>query len=70
MLYGYAIIHDELPHGHINMKIAKISMVIVSALAIAGCASFNTPMRNASGQVAECKNSGFGWLGTPVAFAM
>lgn len=34
---------------------------------LAGCVSFSTPMKNARGEVVNCQNSGFGWLGAPVA---
>lgn len=36
-------------------------------LALGGCVSSSKPLRNAEGQVVNCKASGFGWLGAPVA---
>ena len=42
-------------------------LLTLSATAMAGCVSFSTPMKNAKGEVAECQNSGWGWLGAPVA---
>lgn len=50
-------------------SINLISLSVVAALALTGCASFNTPMKNAENQVVTCSNWGWGWLGTPIAYA-
>lgn len=46
-------------------KIALAAMVIL----FAGCVSESTMLRNDKGQTVQCKNFGFGLIGTPVALA-
>lgn len=52
------------------MNISRSIAGLGAVLLISGCASFNTPMRNADGKVVECRNSGWGWLGAPAAYVM
>ncbi|MEY5007224.1 MAG: hypothetical protein RL764_540 [Pseudomonadota bacterium] len=42
-------------------------LLLTASIALSGCVSSSKPLKNASGQVVECKASGFGWLGAPVA---
>lgn len=52
------------------MNITRSIAGLFTVLLFSGCASFNTPMKNADGNVIECRNSGWGWLGAPAAYVM
>lgn len=45
------------------------NLVIIAALALAGCVSQDTSLANRDGQVVHCKDWGFGVIGAPVAMA-
>lgn len=45
----------------------RIAVSAALALVLGGCVSSSKPLRNAEGQVMNCKATGFGWLGAPVA---
>ena len=38
-----------------------------SLLVLQGCVSYSQTLHNDSGQAYQCKSSGFGWLGAPIA---
>lgn len=50
-----------------NVMKFKSIPVLGILVTMAGCVSFSTPMKNARGDVVNCQNSGFGWLGAPIA---
>lgn len=50
------------------MNAIKIVVVLAAAVAVSGCASFHTPMKNDAGHVVECRSSGWGWIGAPAAY--
>ncbi|MFM7007720.1 MAG: hypothetical protein ACKO0Z_00040 [Betaproteobacteria bacterium] len=45
----------------------RLLFLCASGLALAGCVSSSKPLKDASGQIVECKAAGWGWLGAPVA---
>jgi hypothetical protein len=61
------VLYDKCTSNKDIIMRAGAFFVILSALALPGCVSFNTPMKNARGEVAACQNTGWGWLGAPIA---
>lgn len=45
----------------------KVLLAPVALVALVGCVSTSKPMRNAQGEIMECRTSGWGWLGAPMA---
>lgn len=48
------------------MKITHAT-ALIAVLALPACVSTAKPMRNAQGDIVQCKTSGWGWLGAPLA---
>ena len=45
--------------------------ILAASMLMLGCAALSTPMQNPeTGDVKKCESFGFGWIGTPVAFAL
>lgn len=49
------------------MRDVKLVGMLFAVFMLSACVSLNTPMKDAQGQVFECRNTGWGWLGTPMA---
>lgn len=45
----------------------KVLLAPVALVALVGCVSTSKPMRNAQGDIMECRTNGWGWLGAPMA---
>jgi hypothetical protein len=45
----------------------KQAAALTAMLALAACVSTAKPMRNAQGDIVQCKSAGWGWLGAPIA---
>ena len=45
----------------------KLVLLLPALVMISGCVSDNTALINSQGQLYRCANSGWGWLGAPVA---